>query len=302
MEMVVVIAIIGVVSVFALDIGRSALRGSERMETQKRLGVIQKALDFYAEKNGYLPCPANPALLPSDANFGFESRSGTAGAGCVVTGGITLANNVYTGMLPFRNLGLSDLYAGDAWNNKILYAVSNQHMGTSFNNYYANTGTIQIRQGTRAGTNYLITTRQDGNAGAAASYVALSHGRNGAGAYPVNSTTIATACPVDTSIEVENCNRDDLFFVSDYNEGNIVTTRFDDMLVWGSNAMVRNPTATLTNGCPANVCEPWCAPCATFGTSTPPGAATRICTKIITSNQPSCQALCIWPSSTSPCP
>ena len=306
LELAVVLAILGVVVTLGLDIGQSAMRGSERISTQEKLSIIQQALELYAERNGYLPCPAGPALLPTNANFGFEEFvNSTAGSNCGTSNGVVNASSTFIGMVPVRNLGLPDGYASDAWGNKILYAVSSQHVratGIGMNSYYANNPTITINTGTRS-SSYTISTLNTGAAGAGATYVVLSHGPNGRGAYPLNGTAIAVACSGATLIDVENCDRSNAtFFASSYNEGAQTTTHFDDYIVWGSNANKRNPVAVLPNSCPSG-CESWCAPCTVNigATTSVPVTATRICAKFINRTSP-CQATCIWPGATLPCP
>lgn len=313
LELAAVLAILSVVVVFGMDIANNAIQGSERLSTQQKLSVIQEALEAYAERNGYLPCPANPALAPSAAAFGIEQRNATVGLGCVAGGGIPAATvGAWIGAVPVRTLGLSENYAEDAWGNKLTYAISLLHDGGAADggiaSYAANTGSIEIRSGNLT-TNYIVTSLADGTAAANATYVVLSHGKNGRGAYLMNGSTIGATCNAAT-LDGTNCDRTDaIFYDAPYNEGSINATAFDDYIVWGSNLRYRNPASLLTNSCPTDpsgtiqLCEVWCAPCTNnvHGSTTVPVTPTRLCNKFITSSNP-CEATCVWPGATLPCP
>lgn len=312
-ELAAVLAIISVVVVFGMDIANNAIQGSERLSTQQKLSVVQEALEAYAERNGYLPCPANPALTPTAAAFGLEQRSSTAGAGCVAGGGIpTAAVGAWIGAVPVRTLGLAETYAVDAWENKLTYAISLLHDGQAadggLNSYASQNGSMTIRTGNLT-SNYVITALPDGSDGANATYVVLSHGKNKRGAYRLYSTTIGVACDA-AALDGTNCDRTDaVFYDAPYNEGAINTTAFDDYIVWGSNLQKRNPAAVLPNICPTDpsgvtqLCETWCAPCTNnvHASPTVPVVPTRLCAKFITSSNP-CEATCVWPGATLPCP
>ena len=306
LELAVVLVLLSLLIGFGVNIGQNAVKSTSRLAMLEKMALIKQSLDDYAARNGYLPCPADPQLLPSDTLYGAESRGG-AGAGCVDTGasGVTTQGNAWHGMLPVQNLGLDASYSVDAWGNKLTYAVSTNHvglnaaaaLGAGYHSYTYREGTLIINSNTIAAPVTLSTT-STGAPGQGATYVVVSHGKNGRGAYAMNATTIAIAC--SGSIEAENCDRSNAtFFDSDYNEGSQAATQFDDYIVWGTNKISMRPTNLLPNSCPPGICESWCAPCETGGRSQAPGAATRLCAKFITRN---CEARCIWPTDTMPCP
>ncbi len=304
-ELAVVLVILGILLGLGLSAGQSAIKNAERLSTLERMAIIKQALDAYAARNGYLPCPADPHTLATGAGYGTESR--TAGVGCLAAGGVFQNSTVWFGTLPARNLGLDDSFMRDAWNSKLTYAVSGQHVGTSgvgWNSYAANTGTLVINRGTIA-TSYATTTGVTGIPGASATYAVISHGKNRRGSFPANGSSIVTACagPTGNEIDIQNCDRNNaIFFDTTYNEGTQATTQFDDYIVWGSNMMVRNPPAVVPNVCHTGTCESWCAACEATNTSIAPVAATRVCAKFITAPLPTCTARCIWPTATMPCP
>lgn len=164
--------------------------------------------------------------------------------------------------------------------------------------------------------------------GSAATYVVVSHGPDGRGAFPLGGTAIPTIkqcndgvtasitspapCPLGTNtscIDIENCNDtvDTTFFDTTYNDGSEAAQYFDDFVVWGSNALVRPPVNTaLYSTCPAGTCEAWCAACGTSypgaSSTAPPAAITTgtatLCRKVITTNSTTCSASCFWAGTT----
>lgn len=154
--------------------------------------------------------------------------------------------------------------------------------------------------------------------GAGASYVVVSHGPDGKGAFPTEGSAVATACDLTPAageaIDNENCDDTNaVFYDAAYNDGSIATEFFDDYIVWGSNALQRAAVndALYTNGttstCPTDVCEAWCAACttnypgavatvpptATLNATTIPAAIT-LCRKVVVSNASTCTANCFW--------
>lgn len=303
-ELSVVLLIISIVAMLGVDLGRNAVRVSDRVTTQDRLTTVKAALDNYMDRNGYLPCPADPALASTAGAYASENRSGTVGAGCSTTGGVVSSGGVFMGMLPARTLNLGDQYAMDAWGSKLLYAVSAPLVGNSsygLGGAREVSGTIIVRAGTRA-ANYTVSTLPTGHAGAGAAYLVLSHGANKRGAYPADAATIPLACGNDaTAIDVANCDRSDaVFFDSGFNDGNQAATRFDDFLIWGTNMAQYRPQATaLGPGSCTGSCEAWCAPC-TYNIGAP--TKSFLCQKYLMFTMPACNATCVWSGGDVPCP
>ena len=240
LELAIVLIIITLVAGLGITLAGNIMSGTDRVATQQRLIVIRQALDTFVAKNGYLPCPANRALVPTDTNFGVELRSGTdcspASPGMVKDG----TGTVYIGALPTQTLGLPASYAADAWSNKLLYAVSATHIADA-SSYALKDGPITVRYGDLA-TQYDITST--------ATYVVVSHGPDGKGAYPLEGTAVGTACGAITTgnnIDDENCDDSNaIFYDTEYNDGSMPDSFFDDYIIWGSNALYRKPVPSTT--------------------------------------------------------
>ncbi|MDZ4098128.1 MAG: type II secretion system protein [Methylophilaceae bacterium] len=119
-EMAVVLVILGfVISALLLPLQGQREIGF-RTQTENQLEIARKALIGFAQANGRLPCPA------IDGATGVEVAGG---------GGVIGTDNcaVQLGFLPAVTLGITptdvDGYAIDAWNNRIMYAVSQNSVG-----------------------------------------------------------------------------------------------------------------------------------------------------------------------------
>lgn len=373
LEMSVVLGIIALIAGAGINMAAGAIKAADRVTTQERLNTIKLALDSFGKTYGYLPCPADRNKTPRTAGFGIAVTSTPAHPCNDDPSDATkyeVKSGIAIGALPVRTLGLPDSYAGDAWGNKMSYAVtavlttdptsyvksdgainvkygvttanvnfaqSTNRFKPSISVYDCNSGVIRLTvsalknygsnnlangqivqfNGTSDGTtnvsgSYVVQNLSAGpkrfelanstgctaptgtvewqeSGGTGASYIVISHGPDGRGAYPLSATAIPSnkvcnnsptansspaPCTSNASTkcnDIENCQTggalDATFFDTTYNDGATDTYYFDDYVVWGSNASYRAPiyntlyTGT-TNNCPANTCEPWCAACA----------------------------------------
>jgi type II secretory pathway pseudopilin PulG len=102
---ILLLVLVGLAASYTLS--RVASAGDERDDTRKRLATAAAALERFAAANGYLPCPANPALAtgladPSSAKKCAHGDDGT---------------------LPWATLGLNSDAGLDGWGRKITYRV-----------------------------------------------------------------------------------------------------------------------------------------------------------------------------------
>lgn len=312
LELSVVLAIISVIVVAGLSMGNSLLTGTTQMAARNRLAVVKAALDEYARENGHLPCPAFLNKTPSDAGYAVEARDKSNPPGPPYVNcdsGLAHPTGVYIGGLPSRNLGLPDQYAADPWNNKLTYAVSDNMVGDR-SNYARNDGHITVQSGVPGGATYTISTKYNSVSGEyntvdpGATYVVISHGPNGMGATPV-ATGLADSC--GGGVDHANCDNNSIFYDMNYvDSGTTSGTRgFDDIVVWGSNILAREPKSDAAGlGCTGS-CEAWCAKCTVlpqtgFSGDTP----AIVCSRTLVSSTPNCRALCVYsyPNANMGCP
>ncbi len=340
LEMSVVIGIIALVIGFGMSLGTNAVKSAERVSTQERLTTIKAALEEYVKANGYLPCPFDRMLTPANDpdTFGMEARAGIACTVPPLSTSLIDTGGMYIGGLPVRNLGLPDSYAADAWDNKFLYAVTQAHV-SSATSYIRNEGQVPLITGDASVVSHPLTTSLDrhhlttptsGDISPAtdplslalpyyggASYVVLSHGPDGRGAYPIGGASVAEACDGGNhQNDIYNCDDTDTPFIDTaYNDGANPTLYFDDFIIWGSNANaraeIRSPAdlagGGYSGGCPIGTCELWCAQCTGASDiahlpTDPTGFSysddsesngAKLCKKIITSYA-TCSASCVW--------
>ena len=97
--------------------------------TQQEMIDVKTALAAYAHRNYRIPCPADPAA-PA-ANLGSEGELGSDNK-CANTKGI----------LPFKELGLTEEAAKDEWGNYLTYKVS-----PDFTLAFDNTDLVEVGSG-----------------------------------------------------------------------------------------------------------------------------------------------------------
>ncbi len=88
------------------------------VRTLSSMQDIRHSLASFAHRNHRLPCPANPAVSPTDPLFGTEDFD-AANNRCAVS-----ASGMAEGILPFRELGLTDREIRDAWGNYLTYSLN----------------------------------------------------------------------------------------------------------------------------------------------------------------------------------
>ena len=113
-EMALVLLIVGLLAAVFLPATNVMLDNNRRKETRAKLEALEQAMVRFVMVNRRLPCPADGALLPGDANQGLERPVG---------GGACTPPTQINGVAPWRTLGLSQGDATDAWGTLVTYRV-----------------------------------------------------------------------------------------------------------------------------------------------------------------------------------
>ena len=116
LEIAIVLAILGFVLTIGLQATGAYLSHERRKVSLARVAGLDVALANFVAVQGRLPCPADGALPPGDANLGLERRA--ADGTCLVVSGIPIMNR---GVVPWVTLGLTEAEALDGWNTRISY-------------------------------------------------------------------------------------------------------------------------------------------------------------------------------------
>lgn len=262
LEIAIVLAIVALLMGMGLQTYSTSLDNAKRKTTSDRLDKIEEAITTFAIQNNYLPCPADGSLPSTNANYGLSQGGGvytspTAPTSCV--------NTIAAGRhaLPWRTLGLDELYSRDGWGNRFSYATSGyaQSSATQGSIHYheSSSTTDGIR---RSGTNYpygdLLVYTLAGAAGGfnsgqltnssaspgtqagcnastniCAAYVLISHGTHAAGAYSGSNTPTLNAVPA-TAGETENNDGDAFFVQNEPTQQASASGLFDDIVRWKS--------------------------------------------------------------------
>ena len=118
-EIAIVLLILGFVLTIGLQATGAYLSQERRKVSLARVAGLDVALANYVAVQGRLPCPADGALPPGDANLGLERRA--ADGTCIVIAGPPITPIMNRGVVPWVTLGLTETEALDGWNTRISY-------------------------------------------------------------------------------------------------------------------------------------------------------------------------------------
>lgn len=244
-EIAIVLAILGFVLTIGLQATGAYLGHERRKVSLARVAGLDVALANYVAVQGRLPCPADGALPPGDANLGLERRA--ADGTCLVDAGTPIMNR---GVVPWVTLGLTENEALDGWNTRISYKTVSAvavapNRGFTSNRALDATGCDPGGAAARAAltlvgqpvetcadactlanltactspANFVTgrglsvrsdvapagTLLMDPVAGIGAAYVLISHGENRGGGYGSTGTLLAGS-PANGALEAPNAN------------------------------------------------------------------------------------------------
>lgn len=222
-ELAVVLVIIGLLvggGVTALEATRTQ---SMRSDQEQQLEQVRDALHGFAMQEGRLPCPDGPDDNGNeDLDTDDECRDELVSAGKA------------HGRVPWADLGLG---RRDAWGNPLRYAVTAEYADdpgsdtqTSFT--LGSEGDLDIHDDHDDSNSIIIAE--------AVPAVVVSFGPQGAqvwgGALPCSIASPPAGFSAD---EAENCDDDEVFVDTGYRNADTSRGRFDDMLMWLSNPVLK---------------------------------------------------------------
>lgn len=204
-------------------------------EVNANLTRIQQALDSFFNQNGYLPCPAPLTAQFSDVSSQIgvaqDCTAGSAPTG--ITSYSAPGGTIWIGAIPTRTLNLPDNLMFDPWNHRIEYAVV-KGLAQSKSNYSSMTTTSSffvIKDNYLNQINTDSFSASDSKAVNIVAYTLYSHGKDGNGA--TNNAGNAKSCG-STSLDIENCNNDNIFIDANYNSSS-GASYYDDYIRWKTN-------------------------------------------------------------------
>ncbi len=209
-----------------------------KTETKDHIDYARNAIREFRSLSWRYPCPANPTLAPSDANYGVEDCTLPAVANLTPdksgnirdADGDGFADSILIGTIPFKTISDRNVYSKlgidaitDGWGRQITYVVTkNLTDAATYNSEY---GAIGIWDE----NNRTVVEPEN-----TAHMLLLSHGQNGIGAYTLDGKRYRSAdcnvlliqdtddsdgdgdtnemIPADIN-ERENCDDDGLFLL-----------------------------------------------------------------------------------------
>jgi prepilin-type N-terminal cleavage/methylation domain-containing protein len=222
-EIVVVLLILAIVIAMASAITRGVGAAQKRSLTATRMATVDAALVQYVSQQKRLPCPADGTRSSADNNAGKE-------VGWTATGCSPITQQF--GVVPWRELGLSETDASDGWDRRLTYRLDPVLAATNGMNmswcdpagigplvagvcradgacssttlasctppslYLANKG-LQVRKAD--GTTVIMDPAGTPHTGAA--YVVISHGETGGGGYLSSGIRATTTSTGDSASE-----------------------------------------------------------------------------------------------------
>lgn len=238
-ELSVVLLISGILLVASFEGSKYILVQNQIDVTNKKLNMIQQAIDIYARTNGYLPCPA---YLGTDSGFAVNDCYNVTTSDA--TQGLFYSNNIVVGAIPYKDLDLPANMSYDAWGGKFTYTVyqpATKNLRTLdmrdivINNY------INVYEN-KVDDDFLITNQ--------AVYSIVSHGRNKYYGYQFK-TNKAVSPPSDTTnlLDKKNGPNEDkqtiLYFTEDEMADDIV--RYKTVTQFITEADISDLNCCVTN-------------------------------------------------------
>ncbi len=255
-EMAVVITLMAIFATMGLRLLQATRDSAAWTETKTKQERIKLALVGYLRSNGTLPCPDSTAV--GIAPTGLKGTSPCLGA-------------LGTGVVPWKDLGLSVADVQDGWSNFFTYRVANRTPVTSSNwtTKLSAQNAFSINELTVPLATFSLKERDAAGVLSATALspqpvvVLVSHGKNGSGARTLGGSRLA-APPVGSD---ERFNADAVTEFISRAPTDVVGTGglFDDLVAYMTPQDLLQPL--MTEGA-LKACVAYCPP--------PPGGGTAV--------------------------
>lgn len=192
LELAIVILIISLIATGALSMISIKYEKDKVKITRDKISVIYNALGAYLLKNQALPCPA-PINLARTISVNYGKINGIQGdcqASGVYLNEVGTQNLIY-GTIPTQDLNLSADFTLDGYGNKFTYIVAQPLTNTDFSTF------PNVGFGRSDATGHITITQKISSISQEitqdASFLIISYGQNGSGAFIENSPTANSA-------------------------------------------------------------------------------------------------------------
>ncbi len=219
-ELSALIVVVAMAMSTVLAVSQGTTERKSQTNAVDRRSEIVAAINDYLDRNGRYPCVAGYTDAPTTTTFGREvlpdctaattAPLGTSRVETAASSGVFIR----VGAVPTRDLLLPDRYMNDGFGNRYTYVVMEGL--TNSLTYTATTPAIIVLDG--AGANVTTT----------AAYAVISHGKDGKGAYRVESGALKVACGATTNLDVENCDGDASLRLAEFDATTTNAALFND--------------------------------------------------------------------------
>jgi len=248
-DLAIALVFVGILAAPLIAEYREYLSRTQSSQMKEKFADANEAIRQYYFLHNEYPCPADPTLKESNADYGKGddcTRAGLIRATVPDVDGDGTADFVLIGALPFKDLNLSSDEALDPWKNQIKYAVSD--LLTDETKYNEDYGMLTLRQEIGINPDGQCDPDEPAIEKHKIHYTIFSNGKSGAGAHNLNG--VGTACPgPDLTRDQENCDADEVFSIPTCTASDTTDTKFyDDLFMSNSmaNSMTKAPTQTWT--------------------------------------------------------
>lgn len=175
-EMGIVLLIVSILASMGISAFNQKDYSKKDKETERRMDIIEKALEDFIAINHRLPCPSPAIVAPGAVGYGYESSNpGNCMDGISPYIATASNGNIVTGSVPVRSLNIADENMLDGWERRFTYTVDSRATAPVA---LINIGPTNPRAGSITVKDASGTARTQN-----AVYVLMSHGINGHGAY-----------------------------------------------------------------------------------------------------------------------
>lgn len=207
LELAIVLVILGIIAGFSLPLLTAQINRNAHIKTRTHQEYVLHALAAYVEKNGRFPCPAAPQA--TGVSLGLSK--------------VHCRMKEAVGLLPFKTLGISEVYAKDGFKRYMTYVVEPELTKPDTALLHEQGGWITVKKEDM--TSVLPPSQKNDPNPNYVALVLISHGESGLGSYAGKGTTVRLTGPMLSSHKKENMDDNFTFMESG---------QTDDLIVWES--------------------------------------------------------------------
>ncbi len=165
LELAIVLVILGIIGGVSLPILTSHISRTATVKTRNHQDYALNAIAAYVEKNKRFPCPADPQATGS--NYGLVQ--------------IQCRGQKARGIIPFKSLGISEIFARDGFKRLMTYVVEPELTKKETALHHEGGGFITVNK--EEGGAVLASPQTGDRNPNYVSLILISHGESGIGAY-----------------------------------------------------------------------------------------------------------------------